>query len=127
MKIKKVLSLLLLSACIVGSSNELLSVVANAQTKDNIVTQSITTTDKKVENNVIIQPRLAGIVTVTSTSGANVRSGAGTNYSIVGTASYGEDLYYYGTTKTGTDGVKWYQVEWGSSYAWISSSVSRLS
>ena len=54
--------------------------------------------------------------TVNSATGLNVRSGPGTNYSIVGGLSNGAKV-----TITGQSG-SWYKIKYGTSEAWISSS-----
>lgn len=80
----------------------------------------------------IVSPMNAGVVIVTSTSGAYLRSGAGTSYSVVSTANYGEELSYNGISKNYSYGVTWYYVTKmingvdTSTKGWISSTVSRL-
>lgn len=128
MKCKRVLSLLLLSACVITASNGLFTMSANAETKNSVVVEKTVEKSNINDTNKKNGPyRIAGMVTVTAKSGANIRTGAGANYSkIPPAASYGEDLDYNGKSKTGTDGVKWYQVIWNGEVGWISSSVSRL-
>jgi len=113
MKSKRVLSLLLLSATIFGTTSGFFSTPASAKT--------ITTTDKTVNSNAVITPRSQGSVVVTAKSGANIRSGPGTGYSIIGTLAYGDDTPYAYQSSNG-----WYKIEWGSSYGWISSSTCVL-
>lgn len=81
------------------------------------------------KNEIIdIQPRIAGLVRVTSTSGAYIRSGAGTNYRVVATANYGAFLVYQGKDAKDSNGVVWYKVasENGRVIGWISSQVGQL-
>jgi uncharacterized protein YraI len=75
---------------------------------------------------VTVTPNLAGVVKITAVSGANVRSGPGTNYSIVGTAAYGAELAWYGVTKKDAYGVDWYEVLFGNHGGWVSSKVGVL-
>lgn len=115
MKSKKILSLIM-ALCVIGSSTVLLTDTAKAST--------VTNSDPSV---TIVKPMTAGYVTITSTSGANVRSGPGTNYSIVGTANYGEVLEY-NDAKSDSSGVIWYQVaRKGIIIGWVSSQVSKWS
>lgn len=116
MKSKKILSLMM-SLCILGTSTTLFAVNTKAAASDTAATT--VTTDKA--KTISVSPMIAGIVTITSTSGANVRSGPGTNYSIIGTANYGAELTYAGVTQNG-----WYKVAYGGGYGWVSSTVARL-
>lgn len=113
MKSKKILSLLL-SLCILS------------------VSTAITTSNVKAVNNTKNEPKtttrtmIAGIVTVTAPSGAYIRTGAGTNYSISGSAAYQTELQFTGDTAYDYNGVKWYNVFYGGGRGWISSQVSTL-
>lgn len=117
---KKLLSLLL-SASIVGVSTGVLTLPASAETKDNIASENT-----QIDETSVITPRTVGSVVVTAKSGANIRSGAGTEYSIKGTLAYGEDAPYAYESKKDSNGTTWYKIEWGSSYGWISSSTCKL-
>jgi uncharacterized protein YgiM (DUF1202 family) len=79
-----------------------------------------------IESN--INPRTSGIFKVTAKSGANIRSGSGTNYSIVATARYGAELTFCNATRVDSSGVKWYKVqaEFSSVQGWISSTTGTL-
>lgn len=78
-----------------------------------------------VESN--INPKLAGMFTVTAKSGANIRSGPGTNYKIVATARYGAELDYCYEKKV-VSGVTWYKVkaEFSTVEGWISGTTGVL-
>lgn len=126
MRIKKLISCLLLTTCVFTASNIVFNEKANADTVNDSVVENLESQDGANKES-IIQPRIAGVVLVTAKSGANIRKDAGTNYSkIPPAASKGECLDYYGKTKKGTDGVDWYQVEWQGKVGWISSDVSEL-
>lgn len=106
---------ILMSLCILGSSVILPGTITKAETTKNIDNDT-----------VVVQPRIAGMVVVTSSSGANIRSGPGTNYRKIGAANYGAELYYAYETKKDSSGVNWHLVQWGNSTGWISSQVGRL-
>ncbi|MCW6094562.1 SH3 domain-containing protein [Clostridium sporogenes] len=114
---KKILSLVM-SLCVLGTSSMLFTSNVKAVANDKAV--PVVTTNKGEETPPI--QRIAGVVRVTAKSGANVRSGPGTNYSKKGTANYGAELQYAGQSKNG-----WYKIMYRGGYAWISSSVARLS
>lgn len=108
-------SLLILGTTILGSTGIASAATVKTTPKDNAVLSAVK-----------VSPQTAGMVTIVSTSGANVRSGPGTNYSIIGTASYGAELVFYGNTARDGSGVLWFQVEYGSGTGWVSSSVAIL-
>ncbi|WP_163234058.1 SH3 domain-containing protein [Clostridium sporogenes] len=124
---KKIVASLLMATCIFSAGGGLFGMAANADTLNNNVAETSNIETTINDDDIVISPRIAGMVTVTSKSGANIRKGAGTNFSKINPAArYGEELDYCGKTKKGTDGVNWYQVEWQGQYGWISSSVSSL-
>lgn len=117
MILKKVIALTLITSSLTGIG---LSLNANAQTevpKDGIQT---------VET--VSNPKLAGVFKVTAKSGANIRSGVGTNYKIVATARYGAELDYMGEDRKGSDGKWWYKVkaEYSNTVGWISETTGWL-
>lgn len=113
-----------MSACIFSVGSSVVNVRANAATTDASLIEENIETDNS-EDSIMLM--VAGIVTVSSKSGANIRSGAGTNYSkIPPAARYGEEIDYNGKQKTGTDGYTWYQVVWNGRVGCISSQVSWL-
>lgn len=65
----------------------------------------------KSNDNQIIRPLANYYAKVIATSGANLRSGAGTNYSIVATASYGEVLQLLQESMTDSYGDNWFKVK----------------
>lgn len=121
---KRIIACLLMSACIFSVGSSIFNIEANAVTTDKaVVEQKEGVHDSEDE----IMPMVAGIVTVSSKSGANIRTDAGTSYSkIPPAAAYGEEIDYNGKQKTGTDGYTWYQVVWNGKVVWISSQVSWL-
>ena len=50
----------------------------------------------------------------------NIRSGAGTNYGVVGTVTYGKTVTVTGTAKDGSGNV-WYKIKYGSVTGYCSS------
>ena len=115
---KKALSLAIATFVLCGSTT-LFSNTAKAEqpATDNAIVDTIVT------------PYVQGIFKVTAVSGANLRSDAGTSYSIVGTAYYGEECAYTNISKKDTSGVTWYKVvkQDGSVTGWIISTVGVLS
>lgn len=116
MRLKKILTLGVLTASI-----------SSMAFNTNVNAEEITNkeTSNTVESN--ITPKLAGMFTVTAKSGANIRSGAGTNYSIVATARCGAELTYCGEKKV-VSGITWYKV-WNESETvkgWISGTTGVL-
>ena len=118
MKFKKIMSTLLVTCSLVGGTSGL-NVLATESLTDN------TGTEVEITN---INPKIAGIFTVTAKSGANIRSGAGTGYKIVATARYGAELSYHNQSKKDSNGVTWYKVssENGAVVGWISYQVCWL-
>ena len=72
-------------------------------------------------------PKILGYFKVTSTIGANVRSGPGTQYSIIGVGNYGQDLLFWGDQKRDSSGTWWYQVQANNGrVGWISGETGYL-
>jgi uncharacterized protein YgiM (DUF1202 family) len=117
MGFKKIVALAVITTSISGVA---FNTTANAEEITNNDISNV------VESN--INPKIAGMFTVTAKSGANIRSGAGTNYSIVATARYGADLTYCGEKKV-VSGVTWYKVlnESETVKGWISGTTGFLS
>lgn len=116
MGFKKIVALTVLATSISGLA---FNTTASAEEITNKDTLNV------VESN--INPKIAGMFTVTAKSGANIRSGAGTNYSIVATARYGAELTYCGEKKV-VSGVTWYKVlnESETVTGWISGTTGVL-
>ena len=55
------------------------------------------------------------------TDSCNVRQGPGLSYDVIDTVSKGTRLEYFGSTKTDSRGVDWYNVIYGNLSAWVSS------
>ena len=116
MRFKKIIAFTVLAASISGVT---FNTTAHAQEITNKDVSSV------VEDN--INPKIAWIFTVTAKSGANIRSGPGTNYSIVATARYGAELKYCGDKQV-VAGVTWYKVraEFSTKEGWISGTTGWL-
>jgi hypothetical protein len=87
---------------IIGFNTANASTLIESNTADTSTLKSSTTS--------IITPKIAGMVTVTSSSGANIRRGPGTNYSKIGAANYGAELDYAGVSQKDSYGTTWYKV-----------------
>lgn len=70
----------------------------------------VNATTLKNNDNPIVKPLGFNYATVIVTSGANIRSGPDTNYSIVATASYGERLNLVSGSATDSYGNQWLRV-----------------
>lgn len=67
------------------------------------------------------------IVKVTSTSGAKIRSGPGTNFGVVGTANYGANLRYQQDSTFDSEGYGWFKVlAPNGKIGWIRDDVSEI-
>lgn len=79
-----------MSACIFSVGSSIFNIEANAVTTDKAVVEQKEGVDDSEDE---IMPMVAGIVTVSSKSGANIRTDAGTSYSkIPPAAAYGKRL-----------------------------------
>ena len=63
---------------------------------------------------------------VKATGNANVRTGPGLEYGIIGSISKGDTLKYLGTAKKDDRGVRWYKVKFSGQSGWISSKYSKV-
>ena len=66
----------------------------------------------------------AGDKTLKTTASVNLRRGPGTGYSKITAVSKGREYDYTGVSKYDSRGVVWHRVEYGKSYAWVSSRYS---
>lgn len=65
-------------------------------------------------------------VTIESQSySVNIRAGAGTSYGIIGSMTPGSSAVYAGYKKD-SSGTKWYKIEYGSGYGYVSSEYARI-
>lgn len=63
---------------------------------------------------------------IRANSEVNVRSGAGTEYSIIGKLYAGQTVDYTGTSKKGSSGRLWYQVNYNNQLGWVSSAYASI-
>ena len=59
-------------------------------------------------------------------NGVHIRTGAGTDYMIIGKVNKGDRITYAGKTQKGSDGNKWYQVKYNGTYGWICGKYAKL-
>lgn len=80
----------------------------------------VNATTLKNNDNPIVKPLGHYYATVIVAGGANIRSGPGTNYSIVTTASYGETLKLLQDSRIDSYGYQWLKVEKSNGlWGWI--------
>ena len=58
---------------------------------------------------------------VTSSDGANIRSGAGADYELLGELDYGDIVIGYSTERA-DNGKKWLQIKYNGEYGWVAMS-----
>lgn len=63
---------------------------------------------------------------VKATGNANVRTGPGLEYGVIGSISKGDTLTFLGTAKKDDRGVRWYKVKFSGQSGWISSKYSKV-
>jgi len=63
---------------------------------------------------------------VKATGNANVRTGPGLSYGVIGSISKGDTLTYLGIAKKDDRGVRWYKVKFSGQNGWISSKYSKV-
>ncbi|WP_097028048.1 SH3 domain-containing protein [Clostridium peptidivorans] len=109
------------------------SLIALTIVGGNFVTSNIPTKAATLENKEepvlqqVIQRRAHSMVRVIATSGANIRSGAGNNYSIVATANYGQYLDFLQEVRSDSYGTNWYKVQKSNGVVgWISGDVCEV-
>ena len=56
----------------------------------------------------------------------NVRSGPGTEYSIIGSLLKGETMDYTGTSQKSSTGKLWYQINYNNQIGWVSSGYTHI-
>lgn len=82
-----------------------------------------TSTNNSWNNNTSTWP--VGQTCLITASGGNARTGAGTQYGIVGYVENG-DMFTVLDTKTASNGVTWYKVNVNGRYGWISSGLTNF-
>ena len=82
----------------------------------------VSSTYAKLENSYDAQSNWVDIVG----GKANVRTGPGLSYKSVGIVYSGDRLDYAGSSSVDERGVTWYQVKFGDSTAWVSSTYAEL-
>jgi uncharacterized protein YraI len=115
---KKLFSMFLLTA-VIGANLILPRNLVKADTVKEATTKTTNST---------VTPNTAGIFTVTAASGANIRKGPGTNYSIIGAVPKGTELQLASPLSyKDTSGGTWYYVVYGTKYGYISATTGYAS
>ena len=114
-KVKRLLSGVLISGAVMASSQGV-KVLAN-QKQDSAETISGNTQAKAITSREV----KTGVINTNSTKALNVRSGAGTSYSIIGSVKNGEEVQVQEVLNG------WCKIRYGSSYGYISSEYVKIS
>lgn len=96
--------------------------VLQADLPDTLPGQNVTFVvfgDTEIVNDVVPEAQRVDSLSATSTGGINLRSGAGTNFDIVGTLAFNEAVSIIGRNASGD----WVQIEFEDSSAWVFASL----